>query len=42
MSRDLSTFPLSQHIRFKLLSSGFSTAEDLNGFKPNELASGRL
>ncbi|KAG8191539.1 hypothetical protein JTE90_019603 [Oedothorax gibbosus] len=38
MSRDLSTFPLSQHARFKLQSSGFSTSEDLLGFRPNELA----
>ncbi|GBN68699.1 DNA repair protein RAD51 3 [Araneus ventricosus] len=38
MSRDLTTYPISQNARFKLLSSGFLTKEDLNGFKPNELA----
>ncbi|GFT72629.1 DNA repair protein RAD51 homolog 3 [Nephila pilipes] len=38
MQRDLTTFPLSQNARFKLLSSGFFIKEDLNGFKPNELA----
>ncbi|XP_042911452.1 DNA repair protein RAD51 homolog 3 [Parasteatoda tepidariorum] len=38
MSRDLSTFPISSSVRFKLCNSGFLTVEDLSNFKPNELA----
>lgn len=38
MTRDLTTFPISQNARFKLLSSGFFIKEDLIGFTPNELA----
>ncbi|GIY83830.1 DNA repair protein RAD51 homolog 3 [Caerostris darwini] len=38
MPRDLTTYPISQNARFKLIKSGFVTKEDLNGFKPNELA----
>lgn len=38
MSRDLNSLPIPPHVRFKLISHGFTTTEDLKNVTPIELA----